>query len=111
MLRDDLHRPFGVKRSAKILQALAPVALDQPFDEQEQVGPDRLRTGEAAPQPSRQRVGEDQDGRGQNEKPRDQIEVLRPDLGEKEVEPSVDEIEQAAPDPARWGHGPSEGTA
>ena len=83
MLCDDLHRAFDAERRAEILQALAPVALDQPFDEQEQVGPDRLRAGEAAPQPSRQRVGEDQDGRSQNEQPRDQIEILRPDLDEK----------------------------
>ena len=94
MLGDDLHHALGVEGSTQVLQELAPVALDQPFDEQEQIGPDRLRAGEAAPQPSRQGVGEDQDARGKNEKTRDQIEVLRPYLGEKEVQPSMDEIEQ-----------------
>ena len=94
MLRRDLAIALRVSGAPMILQALAPVALDQPLDEQEQVGPDRLRAGEAAPQPARQRVREDQDGRGEDQQPRDQIEVLRPDLDEERVEPSVGEIEQ-----------------
>ena len=70
------------------------IALDPALDQHEQVGPDRLRAGEAAPQPARQRVRQDQDGRGEHQKPGDQIKVLRPELDEEGVEPSVCEIEQ-----------------
>ena len=82
------------QRSVNGLQALTPVTFDVPLDEQKQVGPDGLRTSEPSPQRPGQRVGQDQDGRGENKESRDQVEILWPGLDEEGMEPSVREIQK-----------------
>jgi hypothetical protein len=64
------------------------------LDQQEEVGPDRLRTGKAAPDAARQGVRQDQRRRGEDHQPGDVVQFLRPDLDEEGVEPAVLEIEQ-----------------
>ena len=73
---------------------VAAVAFDQPFDQQEEIGPDRLRTGEAAPHAAGERIRQDQDRRSQDHQPGDVVELLRPDLDEETVEAPMFEVEQ-----------------
>lgn len=94
MLRADLGDPAHRQRSIHFLQAVATVAFYQAFHQQEEIGPDRLWTGEAAPDTSGQRVGQDQDRGRQDHQPGDVVELLRPDFDEEAVEPAVFKIEQ-----------------
>ena len=94
MFGRDLNQPPQREGGADLLQAIAAVAFDSPLHQHEQVGPDRLRAGEAAPQPAGEGVRQDQDGRGEDQQPGHIIEFLRPDLDEEGVEAGVLEIEQ-----------------
>jgi hypothetical protein len=95
---DECLAPISAIRrtvsGAFIFQAVAAVAFDQPFDQQEEIGPDRLRTGEAAPHAAGERIRQDQDRRSQDHQPGDVVELLRPDLDEETVEAPMFEVEQ-----------------
>ena len=64
VLGDALDDLVARSRALVELDAVAPVALDDAFDPDEEVRPHRLRTGVAAPHAAEQRVGQEQDQRG-----------------------------------------------
>ena len=69
MLYRNLSDPPNRQRRAKPFQAVAAVALDPSLDEQKEIGPDRLRTSEAAPYPAGKRIRQNEDCGGQDPKP------------------------------------------
>ncbi len=87
----DLLRAPRRRREAN---ARAPVALDQVLDIDEEIGPDRLRAGIAAPQPAEQRRHEEERHGRENKQAGDVIDLLRPDLDEEEIETLIREIDE-----------------
>ena len=75
-------------------QMLAPVALDPALDGIEQIGPHRLRTEIAAPDPSGDRVHQEQRHRRDDQQAGQVVDLLRPDLDEEEIEAPVGKIDQ-----------------
>ena len=84
----------GAPRRRVELHAGVAVALDQPLDPDEEVGPDRLRAGIAAPGAADGGGDEEQPEPGHDQQAGDVIEFLRPDLDEEEVEAAVGEVDQ-----------------
>ena len=74
--------------------ALVAVALDQALDQHEQVGPDGLRTGVAAPDPAEQRRGEEQAEGGEDQEAGDEVDFLRPDDDVEEPAAPPVEVDQ-----------------
>src|SRR3546814_2567105 len=74
--------PGLVERQRLLVQFHAGVAvtLDPAFDQHEQVGPYRLRTGIAAPDAAEQGGGEEQRHGAEDQQPGDVINLLRPYL-------------------------------
>ncbi len=70
------------------------VALDPALDKDEQVGPDRLRAGIAAPHPPQRRGEQEQPQPGHDQQPGDEIELVRPDLDPEEEKAAVGQIHQ-----------------
>ena len=70
------------------------VALDPALDQDEEVGPDRLRAGVAAPDPAERRGEEEEAEPGHDQQAGDEVELLRPDLDEEEVEAAVGQVDQ-----------------
>ena len=94
MLGGALADLGGAPRRRVELDAVAAVALDEPLDPQEEIGPHRLRAEIAAPDAAEQRVRQEQRERGENEQAGEVIDFLRPDFDEEEVEARVREIDQ-----------------
>ncbi len=75
-LRDLLRVP----RSLIQTKARVAVALPEALDGDHQIGPDRLRTEVAAPDPACEGGHEKERERSQDQKPGDEVEFLRPDF-------------------------------
>ena len=73
---------------------LAPVAFDPALDDLEQVCPHRLRTEISAPNPSGDRVHQEQGHRGEDEQAGEVVNLLRPQLDEEEIEAPSRKIDQ-----------------
>ncbi len=71
-----------------------PVALDPAFGQDEQVRPDRLRAGIAAPDPPQHRGKQEQPQPRHDEQTGDKIELVRPDLDPEEEEPPPRQVHQ-----------------
>ncbi len=89
-LADLLPRPGRVPQ----LHPRVAVALDPALDEDEEVDPDRLRAGVAAPDPAEGGGEEEEAEAGHDEEAGDEVELLRPDLDEEEVEATVGEVDE-----------------
>ena len=76
------------------LHAIAAVTLEQALDSVEQIRPYRLRTHVAAPDAPGDGVHQEQRQRGDDQKAREVVDFLRPDLDEEEVGPACREIDQ-----------------
>ncbi|MPL74101.1 hypothetical protein SDC9_19911 [bioreactor metagenome] len=70
------------------------VALDDALDEDEQVGPDRLRAGIAAPHPPHRRGEQEEPEPRHDEKAGDEVEFVRPDLDHEEEEAPVRQVDE-----------------
>src|SRR5690348_8217296 len=64
---------------------VAPVAFDQTLNPHEQVGPDRLRAGIAAPDAAEQRCRQEKADGGHDQDAGQEVDLLRPDLDKKEI--------------------------
>ncbi len=84
----------GAPRRGVELDAVAAVALDQPLDPHEEIGPHRLDAEVAAPDAAEQRVRQEQRERGEDQQAGEVIDFLRPDLDEEPIEPRVGQIDQ-----------------
>ena len=73
------------------------VALEQALDDDVEVGPDRLRAGVAAPEPAEQGGGQEQGQGRHHQQAGDEIDLLRPQLDEEEVEPPAGRNRPAPP--------------
>ena len=93
MLRANFADPARGQRRTHFLQAVAAVALDQPFDKKKEIGPDGLWASEPAPEAATECIHEDQDSCRYHQAS-DVIELLRPDFDEEAVKPAVFEVEQ-----------------
>ena len=90
-LRHSLSNDQGAaSRRMRALRSPSKSALD--IDEE--VGPDRLRAGVAAPQPAEQRRDQEQRQRRHHQQAGDEIDLLRPELDDEEVEAAAGEIDQ-----------------
>ncbi len=95
-------RPFGhpqaglADRPRRVpqLHAGVPVAFDPAFHQDHQVGPDGLRAGVAAPDPAQRRGEQEQPQPRHDQKARDEVEFVRPDLDPEEVEAPVRQVDQ-----------------
>ena len=76
------------------LLAVIGIALGPAFDADEQIGPHRLRTGKAAPDPSIQAGGQEQPQRRHHQHRHQEIKVLRPQLGPEQIGPHLGKAEQ-----------------
>ena len=70
------------------------VTLDPAFDQNEQVGPDGLRAGIAAPDAAQRRSEQKQAKPCHDQQTGDEVELVRPDLDPEEIEPPVGHIDQ-----------------
>ena len=84
----------AVHRRLVELDAGVAVAFDGAFDDEKQVDPDGLRAGIAAPGPADRRGEQEQAEAGHHQQPGDEVELLRPDLDEEEVEAPVGQVDQ-----------------
>ena len=75
-------------------EACISVALDPALDEDEKIGPDRLRAGITAPDAAQRRSEQEQAQPGHDQKARDEIEFMRPDLDPEKEEAAVGQIDQ-----------------
>jgi hypothetical protein len=91
---DPLAEFFQVPALVPQLHPLVAVALDPAFDQDEQVGPDGLRAGIAAPHPTQRGCEQEQPQPGHDQKPRDDVEFVRPDLDPEEIEAPMRQIDQ-----------------
>ena len=95
-------RPFhqtqpGLARAPRLVpqpDAGVAVALDPAFGQDEEIGPDRLRAGIAAPDPAQRRGEEEQPQARHDQKTGDEVEFMRPDLDPEEKEAPVRQIDQ-----------------
>ena len=94
VLERDLAKMVEPPVALVALHALAPVALDPTLHRVEQVCPHRLRAHVAAPQPSCDRVHQEQNHRRNDEEAGEIIDLLRPQLDEEEVEAPMREVDQ-----------------
>ena len=76
------------------LHARVAVALPEALNHDHQVGPDRLRTGVAAPHAPGERRNKKERQRRQDQDAGDVVELLRPDFEAEEVETLMGEIEK-----------------
>ncbi|MFM2271271.1 MAG: hypothetical protein RL702_336 [Pseudomonadota bacterium] len=88
---EDLFRPPG--RGIEPHLGVA-VAIDQPIDVLEQVGPDGLRAGIAAPGPPDRAGDHEQADARHDQHPGHEVEFVRPDLDPEHIEPAVGHIDQ-----------------
>ena len=70
------------------------IAIDEPVNVLEQVGPDRLRTGIAAPGPANRAGHQKQPNPGHDQQTGHEIEFLRPDFDPEHEEPAMGQIDQ-----------------
>ena len=70
------------------------VALEETLHGDEEIGPDRLRAGVAAPHAPGQGGDQEQSDGRQDQQPGEVVDLLRPDLDEEEIEPPAREIDQ-----------------
>ena len=70
------------------------VALEQALDLDEEVGPDRLWTGIAAPEPAKEGAGQEQGEGGHHQEAGDEIDFLWPELQVEEIEAPPGEVDQ-----------------
>jgi hypothetical protein len=70
------------------------VALDPALHREEEVGPHRLRTGIAAPDPAERRGEQEEAEARHDQKARDEVELVRPDLDPEEEEPPVRKVQK-----------------
>jgi hypothetical protein len=75
-------------------QTRVAVALDPALDQNEEVGPDGLRAGIAAPDPAQRRGEQEQAEPRHDQQARDEVELVRPDLDPEEEEAPVGEVDQ-----------------
>src|SRR5690606_22602696 len=103
--RDCNSQPDGVlertqcnlaRRPWPLVEADARVAIsfNRAFDRKEEIDPHGLRTGVATPGAADRGREQEQAQARHHEQPRDEKELLRPDLDEEEVEASVGQIDQ-----------------
>ncbi len=85
-----LRRP----RAGIEAQPLRTIAFDPPLGEQEHFGPHGLRTGVAAPQPTRQRGEEKQRQRRDDQQQGEEQEILRPEQQAEDMELARRQIQQ-----------------
>jgi hypothetical protein len=85
---------FAGPRACVETDALVPRALGPAFHPQEHFGPDRLRTGVAAPQAPGERGEEEQGQPGHDQQQGEEDEVLRPEGQAKHVELARRQVEQ-----------------
>ena len=78
------------------MQAYAGVAIpfDPAFNQNEQIGPDRLRAGIATPNPPRGGCEQEKSQTRHDQQARDKINLMRPDFDHKEKEPPMGDINQ-----------------
>ncbi len=89
-LRQLFGRPWTIRQP----DLRVAVAVDEPVDMLEQVGPHRLRTGIAAPGAPDRTGDEEQPDPRHDEQARDIIEFMRPDLDLEHVETPVREVDE-----------------
>ena len=68
------------------------IALEEALDDEEEVGPDCLRTEVTAPHAAKQRCREEQAHSRKDQEPCDVVNLLRPDLEAKEIEPATGKV-------------------
>ena len=88
------HQLARTPRRGIELHARLAVAFGETLDPQEDLGPDRLRAGVAAPEASRERREEEQRQRGQHQQPGQEDEVLRPHDQPEDMELARGQVEQ-----------------
>ena len=94
MLGELLDELLAVHRHLVELDLLHAIAFDAMLDPHEQLGPDGLRTGETAPQPSCQ-CGEEEQRQRRDHQQHGQIdEVLRPEHHVEDIELACRQVEQ-----------------
>ena len=96
---EDVLQPFACISAGRpfadvALHMLAPVALDEPLDGKEEIGPHRLRAEIAAPDAAGDGVHQEQHDRSEDEQAGEVIDLLRPELDEEEIETPVWKIDQ-----------------
>ena len=94
MFANPLEQLVGGPRRFVEFDAIAPIALEEPLDDEEEVGPDRLRAEIAAPNAAEQRIGEKQRERGEDQQAGEVIDLLRPQFDEEEIEPRMREVDK-----------------
>ena len=94
-MRHRLEEDFA--RAPRLLvetDACIAITLPEALDGNHEIRPYRLRTGIATPHAPRDRSHKEQHERGEHEQPRDEVELLRPDLEEEEKEAIVRHVQQ-----------------
>ena len=88
--------PQRFRRPGMLVEAepLIAVALPEALDRDHQVGPHRLRAGVAAPDAAGDRGDEEQRQRREHQQAGDEVEFLRPDLEEEEIEAPRGKIDE-----------------
>src|SRR5262245_23483182 len=94
MLEPATRKAIGRPRLLVAEEMLAPVTFGPALDGLEQIGPHRLWTEIAAPDPPGDRVHQEQRHRRQDQQPGEVVDLLRPDLDEEEVESPIGKIDQ-----------------
>ena len=94
MLDDFAPRGVEIQRRGVAFHAFVAVAFDLGLDPHEQIGPDRLRAGVAAPDAACQAGNQEQPNRAHDQQACQVVNILRPEFEVEEIEPLVPEVEQ-----------------
>src|SRR5450432_3558536 len=96
MFQRDFREPLQLQCAMHGIfsHTLAPVTLDQTLDGVEQVRPHGLRAEISAPDPSADRIHQKECNGSDNQQPGKIVDLLRPQLDEKEIEPAIWDIDQ-----------------
>ncbi len=94
MLGHALAYLVEAPRSGVEAHAGVAVALDEALNDEEEIDPDGLRAGVAAPGPPNCRRHEEKPEARHHQEPRDEEELLRPNLYEEEIEAPGSEVDK-----------------
>ena len=87
---DFARIPFGIPQT----HACVAIALNPPLNSEEQIRPDRLRAGIAAPNPTKGGGKEEQPQSRHDQKARHEIKFMGPDLDPEEEKTAVGQVDQ-----------------
>src|ERR1700753_1999385 len=96
MFQSDFGKTLQLHGAASSIfsHALATIAVDQTLDGIKQIGPYGLRAEISAPNSTADRIHQKECNRGENQQPGKIIDLLRPQLDEKEIEPAIGNVDQ-----------------